>query len=268
MYVPITTITHRVLGFPLHWQFLNGLDYRQMHWLWSYSLQCKYDCISVIWVSNSDFSKTPITPHESCHVLVMSREHNGSIFDAALVGKWLHIWNVCSAICSTKMSVSCWVLVRFWIFKNPYESSCVLLCPGHVLPWPGHVLDMSWACSSHVRGTQQLAFDAFFFNFFQFFSIFFSTLFAKNQLCYVKFVNPLPCSELFTWISFIIFHILATEAPSNSLLMHFFQLFSIFFNFFYFFQKKSLFFYVKFISPPHVQTFLHQFHTWFFIFWR
>ena len=75
-------------------QFLNGLDYRQIHWLWSYSLQCKYDCISVIWVSNSDFSKTPITPHESCHVLVMSREHNGSIFDAALVAKWLHIWNV------------------------------------------------------------------------------------------------------------------------------------------------------------------------------
>ena len=138
----------------------------------------------------------------------------------------------------------------------------------HVLSMSCHVLGMSWACSSHVRGTQQLTFDAFFFNFFQFFSIFFSTLFAKNQLCYVKFVNPLPCSELFTWISFIIFHILATEAPSNSLLMHFFQLFSIFFNFFYFFQKKSLFFYVKFISPPHVQTFLHQFHTWFFIFWR
>merc|ERR1712051_1107149 len=38
----------------------------------------------------------------------------------------------------------------------------------------------------------------FFFNFFQFFSIFFSTLFAKNQLCYVKFVNTPPCSELFT----------------------------------------------------------------------
>ena len=139
----------------------------------------------------------------------------------------------------------------------------------HVLSMSCHVLGMSWACSSHVRGTQQLTFDAFFFNFFQFFSIFFSTLFAKNQLCYVKFVNPLPCSELFTWISFIIFHILATEAPSNSLLMHFFQLFSIFFIFFYFFQKKKItFFYVKFISPPHVQTFLHQFHTWFFIFWR
>ena len=211
MYVPITTITHRVLGFPLHWQFLNGLDYRQMHWLWSYSLQCKYDCISVIWVPNSDFSKIPIAPHESCHVLVMSREHNGSIFDAALVGKWLHIWNVCSAICSTKMSVSCWVLVRFWIFKNPYESSCVLPCP-----W--HDLDMSWACSIHVRGTQQLTFDAFFFNFFHFFSIFFnffSTLFPKNQLCYVKFVNTPPCLGLFTWNSFIIFHILATEAPST-----------------------------------------------------
>ena len=68
----------------------------------------------------------------------------------------------------------------------------------HVLSMSCHVLGMSWACSSHVRGTQQLAFDAFFFNFFQFFSIFFSTLFAKNQLCYVKFVNPLPCSELFT----------------------------------------------------------------------
>jgi hypothetical protein len=67
------------------------LDYRQIHWLWSYSFQCKYACISVKFSSNSDFSKTPITPHESCYVLVMSREHNGSIFDAALVGKWLHI---------------------------------------------------------------------------------------------------------------------------------------------------------------------------------
>ena len=44
--------------------------------------------------SNSDFSKTPITPHVSSHVLVMLREQNGLIFDAALVAKWLHIWNV------------------------------------------------------------------------------------------------------------------------------------------------------------------------------
>ena len=87
-------------------------------------------------------------------------------------------------------------------------------------------------------------------------------LWKKNK------IQTPPCSDLFTSISFIIFHILATEAPSNSLLMHFFQLFSIFFNFFYFFQEKSLFFYVKFISPPHVQTFLYQFHKWFFIFWR
>ena len=195
---------------------------------------------------------------------VMSWEHSGSIFDAALVGKSLHIWNVCSAICSTKMSVSCWVLVRFWIFKNPYESSCVLLCPGHVLPCPGHVLGMSWACSSHVRGTQQLAFAAFFsifFNFFQFFSIFFSTLFAKNQLCYVKFVNPSPCSELFTWIPFIIFHILATEAPSNPLLMHFFPFFSIFFHFF---LQKKFFFLESWLHPAmlvHFTLVLHlNFH--------
>merc|ERR1712051_1046711 len=107
---------------------------------------------------------------------------------------------------------------------------------------------MTWTCPGHVLGmfnsclTQQLTFDAFFFNFFQLFSTFFSTFFAKNQLCYVKFVNPLQFSELFTLISFIIFHILATEAPSNSLLMHSFQLFSTFFNFFYFFQEKSPFF--------------------------
>ena len=191
----------------------------------------------------------------------MSWEHNGSIFDAALVGKWLHIWNVCSAICSTKMSVSWWVLVRFWVFKNPYESSCVLPCPEHVLPCPGHVLGMFKSCQRHPA-------TRFWCIFFQFFSFFFSTLFAKNQLCYAKFVDPLQFSELVTCMSFIIYHILAAEAPSNSLLMHFFQLFSIFLNFFYFFLEKSHFFFVKFISPPHVQTFLHQFHKWFFIFWR
>ena len=83
---------------------------------------------------------------------VMSWEHNGSIFDAALVGKWLHIWNVCSAICSTKMSVSWWVLVRFWVFKNPYESSCVLPCPEHVLPCPGHVLGIFKSCTYNYFG--------------------------------------------------------------------------------------------------------------------
>ena len=125
------------------------------------------------------------------------------------------------------------------------------MCPAMSLAWPGNVLDMSWACSSHVRGTQQLAFDAFFFNFFQFFSIFFSTLFAKNQLCYVKFVNPPPCSELFTWNSFIFFHILATEAPSNSLLMHFFFIFFQFFSiFFTFFKKNHVFFCKIHITPP------------------
>ena len=51
----------------------------------------------------------------------------------------------------------------------------------HVLSMSCHVLGMSWACSSHVRGTQQLTFDAFFFNFFQFFSIFFNFFF--NSVC-------------------------------------------------------------------------------------
>ena len=46
-----------------------------------------FACISVKFWSNSDFSKPPITPHVSCHVPAMSLEHNGSIFDAALVGK-------------------------------------------------------------------------------------------------------------------------------------------------------------------------------------
>ena len=45
---------------------------------------CLYFCH--FW-SNSDFSKAPITPHVSCHVLVMSWEHNDSIFDASLVAK-------------------------------------------------------------------------------------------------------------------------------------------------------------------------------------
>ena len=72
-FIKWTDFTYRVLGFPLHWQFLNGLDYRQIHWLWSYSFQCKYACISVKFSSNSDFSKTPITPHVSCHVLGTQR---------------------------------------------------------------------------------------------------------------------------------------------------------------------------------------------------
>ena len=166
-----------------YWAF-HCTDSFSMDWITVKFIGCGVTGFSAntpVFLSNSDFSKTPITPHVSCHVLVMSWEHNGSIFDAALVGKWLHIWNVCSAICSTKMSVSWWVLVRFWVFKNPYESSCVLPCPEHVLPCPGHVLGMSWACSSHVRGTQQLTFDAFFFNFFQFFSIFLNFFF--NSVC-------------------------------------------------------------------------------------
>ena len=177
----------KVLSFSLNskqgqrkWQFLNGLDYRQIHWLWSCSFQCKYACISVKFWSNSDFSKTPITPHVSCHVLVMSWEHNGSIFDAALVGKWLHIWNVCSAICSTKMSVSWWVLVRFWVFKNPYESSCVLPCPEHVLPCPGHVLGMFKSCQRHPA----THFWCIFSNFFKTISFFF-TFFKKNHFFFM-----------------------------------------------------------------------------------
>ena len=142
----------------------------------------------------------------SCH-----GNTTAQFFDAALAAKWLHIWNVCSAICSTKMSVSWWVLVRFWIFKNPYESSCVLPCPGHVLgmSWacPGYALGMFKSCQRHPA--------THFFNFFQFFFSIFFNLFAKNQLFYVKFVTLPPCSELFTWILFIIFHILATEAPST-----------------------------------------------------
>ena len=27
----------------------------------------------------------------------------------------------------------CQILVEFWLFKNPYYSTCVLSCPGHVL---------------------------------------------------------------------------------------------------------------------------------------
>ena len=161
---------------------------------------------------------------------VMSWEHSGSIFDAALVGKSLHIWNVCSAICSTKMSVSCWVLVRFWIFKNPYESSCVLLCPGHVLPCPGHVLGMSWACSSHVRGTQQLAFSAFFsifFNYFQFFFQFFFQIFFSSNF-FFKFFFQIFFLNFFLFVFFKISFFLQIF-----FLQFFFQFFKkISFNFF------------------------------------
>ena len=131
-----------------YWAF-RCTDSFSMDWITVKFIGCGVTGFSAntpVFLSNSDFSKTPITPHVSCHVLVMSWEHNGSIFDAALVGKWLHIWNVCSAICSTKMSVSWWVLVRFWVFRNPYESSCVLPCPEHVLPCPGHVLGMFKSC--------------------------------------------------------------------------------------------------------------------------
>ena len=142
---------------------------------------CLYFCH--FW-SNSDFSKTPITPQVSCHVLVMSWEHNDSIFDASLVAKWLHIWNVCSAICITKMSVSWRVLVRFWLFKNPYESSCVLPCPGHVL-------DKSWVCPGHVQAMSVAPSNSLLMIFFQFFSNFF--FFAKTFIFFWKVGYTLPC---------------------------------------------------------------------------
>ena len=124
-------------------------------------------------------------------------------------------------------------------------------CPAMSWACPGHVLGMFKSCQRHPA----TRFCCIFFNFFQFFSIFFSTLFAKNQLCYVKFVNPSPCSELFTWIPFIIFHILATEAPSNPLLMHFSPFFSIFFHFFFFFLQKFFFLFGKLVTFCHVSPF-------------
>ena len=124
----------------------------------------------------------PLTWFEHAQDMPRTHEDSYGFLKTALVGKWLHIWNVCSAICSRKMTVSWWVLVRFWVFKNPYESSCVLPCPGHVL--------------GMFKSCQRLPATRFWCIFFQFFSIFFSTLFAKNQLCYVEFVNSSPCSEL------------------------------------------------------------------------
>ena len=85
---------------------------------------------------------------------------------------------------------------------SPHVSCCVLGMSCHVLgmSWacPGHVLGMSWACPGHVQVMSEAPSNSLLMHFFQFFSIFFSTLFAKNQLCYVKFVNPLHFSELFT----------------------------------------------------------------------
>ena len=133
-------------------------------------------------------------------------------------------------------------------------------CPAMSWACPGHVLGMFKSCQRHPA----TRFCCIFFNFFQFFSIFFSTLFAKNQLCYVKFVNPSPCSELFTWIPFIIFHILATEAPSNPLLMHFFPFLFNFFEFFFFFFLKKIFFLESWLHPAmlvHFTLVLHlNFH--------
>ena len=147
--------TYRAVGFPLHWQFLNGLDYHQIHWLWSYNCSAKTSVFLSVLVKFW-LKKNPITPH----VLVTSWVHNDSIFDAFLVAKWLHIWNICSAICSSKiffeMSVSWLVLVQFWIFLNPYGSLWVLPCPGHVL-------GTFKSCHRHPA-TQ---FWCVFFNFFQ-----------------------------------------------------------------------------------------------------
>ena len=168
-----------------YWAF-HCTDSFSMDWITIKFIGCGVTVFAVqichFW-SNSDFSKTPITPQVSCHVLVMSWEHNDSIFDASLVAKWLHIWNVCSAICITKMSVSWRVLVRFWLFKNPYESSCVLPCPGHVL-------DKSWVCPGHVQAMSVAPSNSLLMNFFQFFSIFF--FFEKNFFLW-KVGYTLPC---------------------------------------------------------------------------
>ena len=132
------------------------------------------------------------------------------------------------------------------------------MCPAMSWACPGHVLGMSWACPGYALGmfkSCQRHPATHFFNFFQFFFSIFFNLFAKNQLFYVKFVTLPPCSELFTWILFIIFHILATEAPSTSLLMHFFCIFLHFFEFFFFFFAKNQFFFGKLVTPCHVSPF-------------
>ena len=187
--------------------------------------------------SNSNFLKTPITPHVSCHVMVTSWVHNDSIFDASLVAKWLRIWNVCSTICSSKMSVSWLVLVWFWILRNPYGSLWVLPCPRHILV-------MFKSCHRLPVTHFWCKFFDFFLIFFWFFSIFFDFFrffeMSVSWLVLVQFwifLNPygslwvLPCPG----------HVLGTfkschRHPATQFWCVFFNFFQKITHFFFFFS--------------------------------
>ena len=126
----------------------------------------------------------------------------------------------------------------------------------HVLSMSCHVLGMSWACSSHVRGTQQLAFDAFFSIFFNFFFSIFFNFFAKNQLFHVKFVTRPPMFRAF-YMNFI--HNFSYSGNRGTQRLAFDAFFCIFLILIFFFLLKINFFFGKLVKPCHVRPFYIDF---------
>ena len=147
-------------------------------------------------------------PYESCHVLGISWScsshvigYQWLIFDAFfLIFSWFFpdfFLIFFDFFRFFEMSVSWLVLVQFRIFLNPYGSLWVLPCPGHVL-------GTFKSCHRHPA-TQ---FCCVFFIFFQKITHLFY-FFAKNIFFFWKNHYTPPCSDHFTWILLINFHILA-----------------------------------------------------------
>ena len=131
-------------------------------------------------------------PYEPCHVLGMSWACSSHV-----IGDQPLIFDAFFLIFSDFLPIFFqFFSIFFQFFSIFFDSSKCLYLGGfwsdfeflktHMGSYEScHVPGMSWACSSHVIGTQRLIFDAFFSIFFKKILIFF-IFFAKNVFFFWK----------------------------------------------------------------------------------
>ena len=92
-------------------------------------------CVYLVTLTHSDFIRLPVKLMPKENRLLLHIEYWAFHCTDSFSMDWITVKFIgCGVtVCSANTSVFLSFWVKFWLFKNPYYSICVLSCPGHVM---------------------------------------------------------------------------------------------------------------------------------------
>ena len=92
-------------------------------------------CVYLVTLTHSDFIRLPVKLMPKENRLLLHIEYWAFHCTDSFSMDWITVKFIGCGVTGFSANTPVFLsnLVKFWLFKNPYYSTCVLSCPGHVL---------------------------------------------------------------------------------------------------------------------------------------